>query len=273
MARSGPSSVAASSACPSRGAPRRNGWSVTAVRPGDRLAERPGWPAACSRRCPRAGPARRACSNSGGASLAPVARIRGRNSRPDRRRAVRAGRVAHRRAGRRRRGGPADHRRLASVRSGGELQIAGPRRSARRSSRRSGRGVRGGLLAATNWPSTTGCCCTALQRRAVERRSASSIGARPCDEPRPARRTDQIVRRRRARVGPALWPGLPVRPVKGEILRLRSRPGVHPRARAAPSARACTAGRSTWCRGPTASSSARPSTRRASTRGHRRRRA
>src|SRR3546814_12567316 len=39
--------------------------------------------------------------------------------------------------------------------------------------------------------------------------------------------TDQVVLTAGI-ASPKLWPGLPVRPVKGEILRLRSRPGVTP---------------------------------------------
>ncbi len=70
--------------------------------------------------------------------------------------------------------------------------------------------------------------------------------------------TDQIVLTAGI-ASPKLWPGLPVRPVKGEILRLRSRPGVTPRP-AVPSVAASTAGPPTSSRAVTESSSAQHNT-------------
>ena len=99
------------------------------------------------------------------------------------------------------------------------------------------------------WPRTSGWGCSAATELAVDNRALIEAlrrlrrGSGWSWSPRPSPTSTALGRRpgggrRGHRVARALWPGLPVRPVKGEILRLRARPGVrppradHPRQRA-----------------------------------------
>lgn len=87
-----------------------------------------------------------------------------------------------------------------------------------------GRGVRLGLLARDELAVDNRLLLLALRTCAVDagveliEEAVHDLGALE---------TDQIVVTAGI-ASPKLWPGLPVRPVKGEILRLRARPGVTP---------------------------------------------
>lgn len=106
---------------------------------------------------------------------------------------------------------------------GRELQILG-RAEVRALEPMLGRGVRLGLLAVDELAVDNRLLLQALQRCAADA-GVELIGEAVHSLDRLD--TDQIVVTAGI-ASPALWPGLPVRPVKGEILRLRSRPGVTP---------------------------------------------
>lgn len=87
-----------------------------------------------------------------------------------------------------------------------------------------GRGIRSGLMAVGESAVDNRLLLAALQKACAE--SGVELIARAVDDLAELD-TDQIVLTAGI-ASPKLWPGLPVRPVKGEILRLRSRPGVTP---------------------------------------------
>lgn len=87
-----------------------------------------------------------------------------------------------------------------------------------------GRGIRSGLMAVGESAVDNRLLLEALQKACAE--SGVELIARAVNDLAELD-TDQIVLAAGI-ASPKLWPGLPVRPVKGEILRLRSRPGVTP---------------------------------------------
>lgn len=87
-----------------------------------------------------------------------------------------------------------------------------------------GRGIRSGLMAVGESAVDNRLLLEALQKACAE--SGVELIARAVNDLAELD-TDQIVLTAGI-ASPKLWPGLPVRPVKGEILRLRSRPGVTP---------------------------------------------
>ncbi|MDI9916162.1 glycine oxidase ThiO [Rhodococcus sp. IEGM 1379] len=87
-----------------------------------------------------------------------------------------------------------------------------------------GRGIRSGLMAVGESAVDNRALLTALQAACIE--SGVELIEREVHDLAELD-TDQIVLTAGIS-SPKLWPGLPVRPVKGEILRLRARPGVTP---------------------------------------------
>lgn len=87
-----------------------------------------------------------------------------------------------------------------------------------------GRGIRSGLMAVGESAVDNRLLLEALQKACAE--TGVELIARAVNDLAELD-TDQVVLTAGI-ASPKLWPGLPVRPVKGEILRLRSRPGVTP---------------------------------------------
>lgn len=118
-----------------------------------------------------------------------------------------------------------------------------------------GRGIRSGLMAVGESAVDNRLLLEALQKACAE--TGVELIARAVNDLAELD-TDQVVLTAGI-ASPKLWPGLPVRPVKGEILRLRSRPGVTRRP-VERSVAASTAGRPTSSREATESSSAQHNT-------------
>ena len=264
---------------PGRGARPARG-EVVLVDPDARARGARGWPAACSRRSPRPGRASEELLELGAASLARwpgFAAGRRRGRRPP-------GRAAARRA---RSPSPSTPPTARTSTARRPSCAPGPRRrrltgrELRRSNPRSDPPCGPGCRCPTISPSTTALLLAAL-RAAARAGGRASCGPRPrCGCPTRAARS----RRRRSSptgrcssagrvvVAAGAWsatlhPALDglVRPVKGEILRLRARAGVAPAARRAPCGPPSTAARCTRCPATTVGSSSAPrSTRSGST--------
>ena len=131
------------------------------------------------------------------------ARVAGGRRRPRRRRGPDDGGGVARRAGP---AGDADHRRprrRAAARPGHPARLRAPK---------------------PNWPSTTGRWSRRWRSTA---NGSACVGRRRCESLDDTRDADTAVIANGIDA-PALWPGLPIRPVKGEVLRLRWRRGCMP---------------------------------------------